>query len=142
LFNVRTVPKKKRGGRKTEKGNSTFRAQKIIITKAVGRKRNKVNLSHGIASHKDVRSGGCMGDMRVIGGGTNGAGTGGAVVSLMDFLLFILPVAPPITKPAMSYSDSLQEFLHFSVPAYFQTYASPPVSSKSYFQIQLYEQPS
>jgi len=84
---------------------------------------------------------GQTGDMRVIGGGTNGAGTGGAVTVVFanEFLFFpffsflafsIFPVAPPIIEHT-SYSDSLQEFLQLCVPGYFQTCASSPVSSKS-----------
>jgi len=76
--------------------------------------------------------------MRVIGGGTNGAG--GTVVYANEFLFFtslsflpfsIFPVVPQITKYETSYSDSLQEFVQLAVLGYFQTYASPPVSSKS-----------
>ena len=79
-------------------------------------------------------------DMRVIGGGTNGAGNCDEVVYANEFLFFpsffflvfsMFPVAPSITDHTMSYSDSLQEFLQLSVPGYFQTCASPPVSSKS-----------
>lgn len=63
---------------------------------------------------------------------------GGAVVYANEFLFFpsflafsIFPVAPPITKYAMSYSDSLKEFVRLAVLGYFQICASPPVSSKS-----------
>lgn len=64
--------------------------------------------------------------MGVIGGGTNGAV--GTVVYANEFLFFpsfsflafsIFPVVPPITKSAMSYSDSLQEFVQLDVLGYY-----------------------